>query len=96
MKLIDLIGGIFMAMFLVGCASTGPIVNQTQIIVHQPPTTLYNCPQVRNFPTEAVVTNRDVANTIEKLYTANRTCGNNMNAIRSNIEEAVEIYEQAK
>jgi hypothetical protein len=92
MKILLAIGAA--ALLLTGCASTTkPIVNQTQIIVYEPPTTLFNCPQVTKFPTGPVVTNRDVANTIEKLYSANRTCGSNMNSIQNSIEEAKKIYQ---
>ena len=80
----------FISIALAGCATTSPttIVTKQVNFAVVPPTTLYNCPQVRTFPNPATLTNEQLATLITTLVKNNKVCGINMASIKDYVAKA--------
>lgn len=78
---------------IAGCTTTRTIVNdQSEFVVVRPPSSLFNCPQIGKIPNPATLTNKQVAEFIEKLYKYNKVCKINMDQIRAFIDAAEAKY----
>lgn len=76
-----------------GCQNEPKVVfKEGKVIVIDPPKNLFNCPQLGKIPNPETLTNKQVAEFIEKLYKYHKTCGINMNKIQKYIEQAKKIY----
>lgn len=80
--------GLFLMLFLSGCATNTEIqvVEKTKVVL--PPEQLYNCPELKNYPNPETLTNEQVANVIITLIKNNETCRNNIEAIKRYLQEA--------
>lgn len=81
---------IMLSMLLTACNTTPKVLTKDVYITYNIPKTLYNCPQIRakDFPHPDTATNQEISGFLVKLYTYNKTCGINMNAIKRYIEAA--------
>lgn len=74
---------------LVGCQSTNQqvqIVEKARVVI--PPEELFKCPELKNYPNPATLTNREVAEIITTLVKNNQVCANNIEAIKRYLYEA--------
>jgi hypothetical protein len=75
--------------FVAGCASTKKeVVVSTKNVVITPDAGLYNCPMIQEFPDWKTLDDRQVAETIVKMYKNNVACFNSNEAIRKFLEDA--------
>ncbi len=76
-----------------GCTTTKSVVlDQSRVVVITVPKNLLDCPQIGKLPNPETLTNKQVAQVIEKLYRYNRTCGINMQQIQDYIEKAKKVH----
>jgi uncharacterized lipoprotein YajG len=81
-------------LFLAGCVTTSPTLVRTEQIVIIPENSLFNCPNVRNFPNPENLTDAQVAELLVTLHRNNTNCQRNINAIKQALEEAKKTAEQ--
>jgi len=85
------ISAILLAISLGGCwpfdGSTVPLVQNEYTMVNVPDS-LYNCPQIKDLPNPATLTDLDVAKLLVRLHTDNETCGESLEQIRQYLAEA--------
>lgn len=79
-----------LALFLTGCQTNSIAVTQEIYQVVKPPAALYKCPQVTvdDFPNPETATNQKIAAFVTLLYSYNKTCGYNLQAIRRYLDAA--------
>lgn len=82
------------ALFLAGCATTKPVV-QTKVntVLIAPPPSLYkSCPTAAKPPKADTLTNQQVVDYIQKLYTSLRACNISMQKIEQYIAETKKLH----
>ena len=84
-----------MALSLSACFGRGEPLTPTRIEyrVARPEVAYFSCERV-NLPNPDTMTDAQVAELINELVRANRTCANNMNAIKQYLDAAEQILER--
>lgn len=77
------------AVLLAGCQSTPKVnIQNDRFIVIEPPTALLKCPVAGPVPKFDTLTNKQVADYIDKLYKARNVCAINIQQIKAYIAKA--------
>lgn len=91
----NLVAIILLIPLVSSCTTTRPtVIDQSRTIVISIPEALLKCPQLKSeeLPNPETLTNKEVAELIDKLYRSNRTCGINMLQIRAYQEKAKKVH----
>lgn len=83
-KIIIAIG---LGLFLAGCNET-QIVQTTKYMVVHPDEAMYYCPVLKEFPDWKTLTEKQVAQTVVKLYKNNLTCKSSIESIRKFLNDS--------
>lgn len=85
------------ALSLAACA-TGPKPEliTTQYKVVTPPSTMYNCPTIKQFPNADTLTDEQVGQLLVKLQSNNVRCKTSIEAIRKYLTDAKATIEKKK
>lgn len=75
---------------IAGCTTTkAPVyIDKSELVIIEPPKSLYNCPLPPKPPRADTLTNRQVVEYIDKVYSALVKCGINMRQIEKFVEDA--------
>jgi hypothetical protein len=86
---------IALSLMLSACFGRGETVVSTQYKVVKPEAAYFTCERVQ-LPNPDTLDDAAVAELINRLVKANRTCANNMNAIKQYLDAAEQVLEERK
>jgi len=89
---IRILAGLFIVALLGGCTQ-GPGITLDRYHVITAPPSMYNCPQVREFPNPDTLTDVQVAHLIVTLQKYNRICNLSIESLKKFYDEAKTRFE---
>jgi uncharacterized protein YcfL len=82
------------SLLLMGCQNAATILTSNRNMVVMPPTELFVCPTISEYPNQASMTDLDVARLIVQLHDNNERCRINIEAIKQFLEAARQVTER--